>query len=132
MALFIVKHKTEEKRLTRKLTALRQHDWRLMHTLVATRRWVLRGRAARALRLLWLAAQLSSAPVHRDLAALSRTTEPDKQAHGLAGVRHPGHASARQLHALPAPGRRRDVERLFSEEPSTGNPPAQRAKLLDH
>ncbi|BCH12547.1 hypothetical protein MesoLj131c_68050 (plasmid) [Mesorhizobium sp. 131-3-5] len=44
---FIVKHKTEGKRLTRKLTALRQHAWRLMHApLAAQHRWfaaVLRG-----------------------------------------------------------------------------------------
>jgi group II intron reverse transcriptase/maturase len=44
---FIVKHKTEGKRLTRKLTALRQDAWRLMHApLAAQHRWfaaVLRG-----------------------------------------------------------------------------------------
>ncbi|SPP98165.1 RNA-directed DNA polymerase [Bradyrhizobium vignae] len=44
---FIVKHKTEGKRLTRKLTALRQEAWRLMHTPLATQyEWfaaVLRG-----------------------------------------------------------------------------------------
>lgn len=33
---FIVKHKTEGKRLTRKLTALRQERWRLMHAPLAT------------------------------------------------------------------------------------------------
>ncbi|BAC47104.1 blr1839 [Bradyrhizobium diazoefficiens USDA 110] len=33
---FIVKHKTEGKRLTRKLTALRQDAWRLMHAPLAT------------------------------------------------------------------------------------------------
>lgn len=32
---FIVKHKTEGKRLTRKLTALRQEAWRLMHAPLA-------------------------------------------------------------------------------------------------
>jgi hypothetical protein len=44
---FIVKHKTEGKRLTRKLTALRQDAWRLMHESLATQHgWfaaVLRG-----------------------------------------------------------------------------------------
>jgi RNA-directed DNA polymerase len=44
---FIVKHKTEGKRLTRKLKALRQEVWRLMHTPLATQHeWlaaVLRG-----------------------------------------------------------------------------------------
>jgi hypothetical protein len=44
---FIVKHKTEGKRLTRKLTALRQDAWRLMHAPLATQHeWlaaVLRG-----------------------------------------------------------------------------------------
>ncbi len=44
---FIVKHKTQSKRLTRKLTALRQEAWRLMHTPLAEQhRWyasVLRG-----------------------------------------------------------------------------------------
>ncbi|UFW92180.1 reverse transcriptase/maturase family protein (plasmid) [Bradyrhizobium barranii] len=44
---FIVKHKTEGKRLTRKLTALRQEAWRLMHESLATQHeWfaaVLRG-----------------------------------------------------------------------------------------
>jgi RNA-directed DNA polymerase len=42
-----VKHKTEGKRLTRKLTALRQEAWRLMHESLATQHeWfaaVLRG-----------------------------------------------------------------------------------------
>jgi RNA-directed DNA polymerase len=33
---FIVKHKTEGKRLTRKLTALRQEAWRFMHAPLAT------------------------------------------------------------------------------------------------
>jgi hypothetical protein len=32
---FIVKHKTESKRLSRKLTALRQEAWRLMHAPLA-------------------------------------------------------------------------------------------------
>ncbi|MGH7735018.1 MAG: group II intron reverse transcriptase/maturase, partial [Gemmatimonadales bacterium] len=37
---FIVKHKTQSKRLSRKLTALRQEAWRLMHTpLVEQHRW---------------------------------------------------------------------------------------------
>ena len=37
---FIVKHKTEGKRLTRKLTALRREAWRLMHApLAAQHRW---------------------------------------------------------------------------------------------
>jgi hypothetical protein len=44
---FIVKHKTQSKRLTRKLTALRQEAWRLMHRPLAEQhRWyvsVLRG-----------------------------------------------------------------------------------------
>jgi RNA-directed DNA polymerase len=44
---FIVKHKTQSKRLTRKLTALRQEAWRLMHAPLAEQhRWyasVLRG-----------------------------------------------------------------------------------------
>jgi RNA-directed DNA polymerase len=44
---FIVKHKTQSKRLSRKLTALRQEAWRLMHTPLAEQhRWyssVLRG-----------------------------------------------------------------------------------------
>ncbi|WP_247513558.1 hypothetical protein [Bradyrhizobium sp. 157] len=44
---FIVKHKTEGKRLTRKLTALRQDAWRFMHESLATQHeWfasVLRG-----------------------------------------------------------------------------------------
>jgi hypothetical protein len=44
---FIVKHKTESKRLTRKLKALRQEVWRLMHMPLATQhQWlaaVLRG-----------------------------------------------------------------------------------------
>lgn len=44
---FIVKHKTEGKRLTRKLTALRQDAWRLMHApMAAQHMWfaaVLRG-----------------------------------------------------------------------------------------
>ena len=44
---FIVKHKTQSKRLTRKLTALRQDAWRLMHAPLAEQhRWyasVLRG-----------------------------------------------------------------------------------------
>ena len=44
---FIVKHKTEGKRLTRKLTALCQDAWRLMHAPLATQHeWfaaVLRG-----------------------------------------------------------------------------------------
>ncbi|MER8792454.1 hypothetical protein NKH71_32375 [Mesorhizobium sp. M0983] len=42
-----MKHKTEGKRLTRKLTALRQDAWRLMHApMAAQHRWfaaVLRG-----------------------------------------------------------------------------------------
>lgn len=44
---FIVKHKTQSNRLTRKLTAVRQEAWQLMHTpLAAQHRWyssVLRG-----------------------------------------------------------------------------------------
>jgi RNA-directed DNA polymerase len=44
---FIVKHKTQSKRLTRKLTALRQEAWRMMHMPLADQhRWyssVLRG-----------------------------------------------------------------------------------------
>jgi RNA-directed DNA polymerase len=37
---FIVKHKTQSKRLTRKLKALRQEAWRLMHAPMATQhRW---------------------------------------------------------------------------------------------
>ena len=44
---FIVKHKTQSKRLTRKLKALRQEAWRLMHAPLAEQhRWyasVLRG-----------------------------------------------------------------------------------------
>jgi len=44
---FIVKHKTQSKRLSRKLTALRQEAWRLMHAPLAEQhRWfssVLRG-----------------------------------------------------------------------------------------
>lgn len=44
---FMVKHKTDGKRLTRKLTALRQDAWRLMHESLATQhQWfaaVLRG-----------------------------------------------------------------------------------------
>jgi RNA-directed DNA polymerase len=44
---FIVKHKTQSKRLTRKLTALRQEAWRLMHAPLAEQhRWyasILRG-----------------------------------------------------------------------------------------
>jgi hypothetical protein len=44
---FIVKHKTQSKRLSHKLTALRQEGWRLMHTPLAEQhRWyscVLRG-----------------------------------------------------------------------------------------
>jgi RNA-directed DNA polymerase len=44
---FIVKHKTQSRRLTRKLTALRQEAWRLMHAPLAEQhRWyasVLRG-----------------------------------------------------------------------------------------
>jgi RNA-directed DNA polymerase len=44
---FIVKHKTQSNRLTRKLTALRQEAWRLMHRPLAEQhRWyasVLRG-----------------------------------------------------------------------------------------
>jgi RNA-directed DNA polymerase len=37
---FIVKHKTQSNRLTRKLTALRQGAWRLMHTPLAEQhRW---------------------------------------------------------------------------------------------
>jgi RNA-directed DNA polymerase len=33
---FIAKHKIEGKRLTRKLTALRQEAWRFMHATLAT------------------------------------------------------------------------------------------------
>lgn len=57
---FIVKHKTEGKRLTRKLTALRQEVW--LHaraTRHATR--MARRRSAWTLRLLWQTTQLSSA-----------------------------------------------------------------------
>jgi len=37
---FSVKHKTESKRLTRKLKALRKEAWRLMHAPLATQhRW---------------------------------------------------------------------------------------------
>ena len=47
MAGSIVKHKTQSKRLTRKLTALRQEAWRRMHAPMAEQqRWyasILRG-----------------------------------------------------------------------------------------
>jgi hypothetical protein len=47
---FIVKHKTQSKRLTRKLKALRQEAWRLMHASLAEQhRWyssILRGHYA--------------------------------------------------------------------------------------
>jgi RNA-directed DNA polymerase len=47
---FIVKHKTQSKRLTRKLTAVRQEAWRLMHAPMAEQqRWyasILRGHYA--------------------------------------------------------------------------------------
>ena len=74
---FIVKHKTEGKRLTRKLTALRQEAWRFMHAPLATQHERFAG-SARALWLLWQAAQLSSAQrllpgSASDLAALSET-----------------------------------------------------------
>ncbi|MGY3617022.1 reverse transcriptase domain-containing protein [Bradyrhizobium sp. USDA 10063] len=91
---FIVKHKTEGKRLTRKLTALRQDAWRLMHAPLATQHgWfaaVLRGHYGYHGR----PAQLSSAQrllprSASDLAALSETAQPEKSAHGLVRVRDP-------------------------------------------
>ena len=56
---FIVKHKTQSKRLTRKLTALRQEAWRLMHAAAGRAASLVRQRAARPLRLLRHAAQLA-------------------------------------------------------------------------
>ena len=56
---FIVKHKTQSNRLTRKLTALRQEAWRLMHATAGRTASLVRQRSARPLRLLRHAAQLA-------------------------------------------------------------------------
>lgn len=88
---FIVKHKTEGKRLTRKRTALRQEVWQFMHAPLAR---MAHRRSAWTLRLLWQTAQLSSAQRllpgrASDLAALSETAQSEKSAHGLVAVRNP-------------------------------------------
>jgi hypothetical protein len=91
---FIVKHKTEGKRLTRKLTALRQDAWRLMHALLATQHEcfaaVLRGRYGYYGRPHnYPALNGFYREVRRTWLRLSETARPEKSAHGLVGVRHP-------------------------------------------
>ena len=56
---FIVKHKTQSQRLTRKLKALRQEAWRLMHAPLAEQHRWYHQHSARPLRLLRPAAQLA-------------------------------------------------------------------------
>ncbi|WP_245283395.1 group II intron reverse transcriptase/maturase [Bradyrhizobium sp. WSM2793] len=91
---FIVKHKTDWE------TPDAQADGVAPGRLAAHARAtshaarVVRRRAARALWLLWQAAQLSRAQrllprSASDLATLSETAQPEKSAHGLAGVRDP-------------------------------------------
>ncbi len=100
-----VKHKTEGKRLTRKLTALRQEAWRLMHESLAARHE-------------WFAALLrrhygyygrphnyparSTASIAKcvGLGSASETAQSEKSAPGLVGVRDPDGTlpSARSTH----------------------------------
>lgn len=91
---FIVKRKTEGKRLTRKLTALRQDPWRLMHESLATQHEWFAAVPRGHLRLLRQAERLPSAQrllpgSASDVDALSGTAQPEKSAHGLVGVRDP-------------------------------------------
>jgi hypothetical protein len=90
---FIVRHKTEGKRLTRKLTALRKEARCFLHAPLARQHaWF-----AAVLRGHWLLRQAAQLPCAQrvlprsasDLAALSEAAQPEKSAHGLARVRGP-------------------------------------------
>ena len=89
---FIVKHKTQSKRLTRKLTALRPGR-AANHARAADRAAsMVFQRAARPLRLLWHAAQLAfpeRVPPRNpeSLVQLPTTAEPEEPAHGVGLVR---------------------------------------------
>ncbi|MGY4281026.1 hypothetical protein ACVWXO_000246 [Bradyrhizobium sp. LM2.7] len=101
---FIVKHKTEGKRLTRKLTALRQEAWRLMHESLATQHeWfaaALRGHCGYYGRPHNYPALNGLSRSASDLAAVSETAQSEKSAHGVVGVRDPDGTlpSARSTH----------------------------------
>ncbi len=87
---FIVKHKTQSNRLTRKMTALRQEAWRPMHRPLAEQhRWYA---SVRPLRLLRHAAQLAGsqrvpAGSATYLVQLPQAAEPEESSHGLRLVR---------------------------------------------
>ena len=88
---FIVKLKTQSKRLTRKLKALRQEAWRLMHVPLAVQHRWYHQRSARSLRLLWPTTKLPGA--HRvpsgsapHLADLPATAQSENAAHELADL----------------------------------------------
>jgi len=89
---FIVKHKTQSNRLTRKLTALRQEAWRPMHRPLAEQhRWyasVLRGYYGYFGNAAQLAgSQRVPAGSATYLVQLPQAAEPEESSHGLGLVR---------------------------------------------
>nr|WP_287208861.1 reverse transcriptase domain-containing protein [Mesorhizobium sp.] len=91
---FIVKHKTEGKRLTRKADGAAPGCLAAHARATGCAAQVVRRRSAWTLRLLRQAAQLPSAQRilsanAPDMATVSETAQPEKPAHGLVGVRDP-------------------------------------------
>ncbi|MER9776559.1 hypothetical protein [Mesorhizobium sp. M0220] len=88
-----MKHKTEGKRLTRKLKALGQDAWRLMNAPMlrstgGSPPFCVDTTATTAGRKLSNAQRIPSANAP-DMATVSETAQPEKPAHGLVGVRDP-------------------------------------------
>ena len=142
---FIVKHKTQSQRLTRKLTALRQEAWRLMHAPLAEQhRWyasILRGHYGYfGLPHNWRALNGVPAGSAAHLVQLPAAAKPEEPAHGLG--RFEALTACFPLPTLGSliPGRQRGMTRVTSrEEPGAGKPPARicegesrMAELLDH
>ena len=142
---FIVKHKTQSKRLTRKLKALRQEAWRQMHAPLAEQhRWyasVLRGHYGYfGMPHNWrsLNGFLPGSPAH--LVQLPQAAKPEEPAHGLGLVRGSDRvlASAPTSDHSPLDTSARHDAGYFREEPGAGKPPARicegesrMAELLD-
>jgi hypothetical protein len=86
---FIVKQKTQSRRLTRKLTALRKEAWRLMHAPLARAASLVCQCAARSLRHAAQSRALSGfrQAVRRHLVQLPPAAKPAEPTHGLGHVR---------------------------------------------
>jgi hypothetical protein len=84
---FIVKHRIQSKRLSRKLTVLRQDAWRLMHTpLAERRRWYSRALLGQhAAQRAFTQRVPTGSPTH--LIHLPPVTQPEESAHAPGLVR---------------------------------------------